>query len=133
MLLSSGDKNIYHGIKRLADMEMGIHTVHMLLSKAKEDPNRPQKQVQYFANVALKVNAKLGGVNHLLDPQSMAWLTTKKTMVVGVDVTKPGPGSISGTPSIAAMVASIDDRFAQFPASLSLQRPDWNKESKEVR
>ena len=132
VLLSSGNKNIYHGIKRLADMSMGIHTVHMVLSKAKLDPNRPNKQVQYFANVALKVNAKLGGVNHLLDERSMAWLRTKTTMVMGIDVTKPGPGSTPGTPSIAAVVASIDDRFAQFPASLSLQKPDWDKDSKEV-
>ena len=129
VLLSSGDKNIYHGIKRLMDMEMGVHTVHMLLSKARREPH---KQVQYFANVALKVNAKLGGVNHLLDPGSMKWLTEKPTMVMGIDVTKPGPGSTSGTPSIAAAVASIDSRFAQFPARLTLQAPDWNKESKEV-
>ena len=133
VLLSSGDKNIYHGIKRLADMELGIHTVHMVLSKARLDQRRPQRQVQYFANVALKVNAKLGGVNHLLDPGSMAWLTKKPTMMMGIDVTKPGPGSVQGTPSIAAAVASVDGRFAQFPASLSLQKPDWNKDSKEVR
>ena len=51
----------------------------------------------------------------------MRWLTKKKTMMVGIDVTHPGPGSRDGTPSIAAVVASVDDSFVQFPASLRIQ------------
>jgi hypothetical protein len=51
----------------------------------------------------------------------MRWLTEKKTMMVGIDVTHPGPGSRDGTPSIAAVVASVDDSFVQFPASLRIQ------------
>jgi eukaryotic translation initiation factor 2C len=69
----------------------------------------------------LKVNAKLGGINHLVEESAMKWLKEKSTMMVGMDVTHPGPNSISGTPSIAAVVASTDDTFSQFPASLSLQ------------
>jgi eukaryotic translation initiation factor 2C len=34
----------------------------------------------------------------------------------------PGYGSVKGTPSIAAVVASIDDKFGQFPASLRIQK-----------
>lgn len=39
---------------------------------------------------------------------------------------------MKGTPSIAAVVASVDDKFVQFPASLSPQKADWNKEAKEM-
>jgi eukaryotic translation initiation factor 2C len=42
-------------------------------------------------------------------------------MLVGIDVTHPGIGSKGGTPSIAAVVASVDDNFVQFPASLRIQ------------
>lgn len=42
-------------------------------------------------------------------------------MMVGIDVTHPGPGSREGTPSIAAVVASVDNKFVQFPASLRIQ------------
>lgn len=42
-------------------------------------------------------------------------------MMIGIDVTHPGPGSVKGTPSIAAVVASCDDDFAQFPCSLEIQ------------
>jgi hypothetical protein len=53
----------------------------------------------------------------------MAWLTKDKTMMVGIDVTHPGPTSRVGSPSIAAVVASVDDNFVQviipsYPACL---------------
>lgn len=131
VLLSGVDKYIYPGIKKLGDIDMGLQTIHMLLGKARD--SRPNKQDQYFSNVILKVNVKLGGMNHLLDDGSMRWLREKKTMIMGIDVTHPSPNSLPGSPSIAAVVASVDDNFVQFPASLSLQKPDWNKDSKEVR
>ncbi|KAF8881571.1 argonaute-like protein [Infundibulicybe gibba] len=118
VLLENRDNFIYPGIKRLGDVEIGVQTIHMQLSKALTDPN---KQDQYLSNVALKVNTKLGGMNHLLDAAAMRWLVKKKTMMVGIDVTHPGPGSREGTPSIAAVVANVDDTFVQFPASLRVQ------------
>ncbi|PSR77740.1 hypothetical protein PHLCEN_2v7724 [Hermanssonia centrifuga] len=111
------DKSLYSGLKRLCDVRFGIHTVCMFVKKARDQKG----QLQYFANVALKVNSKLGGINHSLDPESMRWLTDKTTMFVGIDVTHPSPKSKKGAPSIAAVVASADDKFGQFPASLRLQ------------
>ena len=118
VLLSMRDNYIYPGIKRLGDVELGLHTVHMQLSKALKDE---KKQDQYFSNVALKVNTKLGGINHTLDPTAMQWLTAKQTMVMGMDVTHPSPHSKEGTPSIAAVVASIDKSFVHYPASMRVQ------------
>ncbi|KAG2753631.1 Piwi-domain-containing protein [Suillus brevipes Sb2] len=119
VLLSRRDNFIYPGIKRICDVELGVHTIHMLTDKVVgKDAN---KQDQYFSNVALKLNTKLGGINHVLDSDSLRWLTKAKTMIVGMDVTHPGPGSIEGTPSIAAVVASVDSSFVQFPASLRCQ------------
>ena len=85
-------------------------------------------QMQYFANVALKMNMKLGGVNHSLDEGSLAILKRTPTMLVGMDVTHPGPGTVKGTPSIAAVVASSDLRFARYPCSMRIQ-----ESKKEVR
>jgi len=42
--------------------------------------------------------------------------------MVGIDVTHRGPGSRDGAPSIAAVVASEDNDFVQFPASLRIQQ-----------
>lgn len=129
VLLSGVDKFIYPGLKRMCDMQLGLSTVCMLLDKARRDKG----QDQYFSNVALKVNVKLGGVNHMLAPESMRWLLTKKTMLVGIDVTHPSPTSMKGTPSIAAVVASVDDRFVHFPAALQIQRNrNIDKDAEEV-
>jgi eukaryotic translation initiation factor 2C len=126
VLLSSFDNYIYPGIKRIGDVEVGVHTVHMLISKAFRDD---KKQDQYLSNITLKLNTKLGGINHLLDQDAMKWLRTKKTMIVGMDVTHPGRNSVPGTPSIAAVVASVDDSMVQFPASM---KPQDSQDVKEV-
>ena len=129
VLLSGVDKYIYPGLKRMCDMQLGLQTVCMLLDKARKE----RGQDQYFSNVALKVNVKLGGVNHLLAPESMRWLLEKKTMLVGIDVTHPSPTSLKGTPSIAAVVASVDDKFVHFPGDLQLQRNrNIDKDAEEV-
>lgn len=125
ILLSKKDDYIYPGIKRITSVNLGIRTQCMLLPNALKDE---RKQDQYLSNVALKVNTKLGGINHRLDANAMNWLTQKKTMMVGIDVTHPGPSSVRGTPSIAGVVGSIDKDFVQFPASLRLQ-----KSKQEVR
>jgi eukaryotic translation initiation factor 2C len=116
-LLSRWDDVTYPGIKRLCDTKIGVHSVCMQLNKALRDRGKDQ----YLSNVALKVNTKFGGINHTLDDNSLEWLKTVPTMVVGIRVTHPRPGSIWGTPSIAAVVANVDNMFVQFPVSLRLQ------------
>jgi eukaryotic translation initiation factor 2C len=118
VLLSRTDDFIYPAIKRFTCVRLGVRTQCMLLEKALRDA---KKQDQYLSNIALKVNTKLGGINHSLDPSAMKWLQDKKTMMIGIDVTHPGPNSAKGTPSIAGVVGSIDKEFVQFPASLRLQ------------
>ncbi|KAG2007096.1 argonaute-like protein [Coprinopsis cinerea AmutBmut pab1-1] len=117
VILSSGDKHVYNGIKKLCDTQLDLPTVCVQTAKFRKEKGQPQ----YFANVALKVNMKLGGVNHVLDKDNMTWLKQKPTMLVGMDVTHPGPGSRLGTPSVAAVVASCDPDFAQFPCSMEIQ------------
>lgn len=73
----------------------------------------------YFANVALKFNLKLGGTNHTLEKSYMGILSKDQTMVVGIDVVHPSPGS--GKASVASMVASIDKNLAQWPVDLQVQ------------
>lgn len=93
VMLSNGDKNIYEGLKHLCDVYLGVATVCVHVAKIRKEKG----QRQYFANVALKVNMKLGGVNHKLDENTGRWLSSVPTMVVGMDVTHPGPGSAKGT------------------------------------
>lgn len=89
VVLNTRDNYIYPGLKRIGDVELGIHTVCMQLEKALARGDS-KKQDQYFSNVALKVNTKLGGINHKLDAKDLKWLQEKKTMVLGADVTHRG-------------------------------------------
>ncbi|KAL5479122.1 hypothetical protein ACEPAI_2410 [Sanghuangporus weigelae] len=122
VFMTGRDPDIYPGLKMPCDMKLGIQTVCMLMPKVKKE----RGQDQYFSNIALKVNTKLGRINHQIHPDSLRWL--KNTMLVGMDVTLPEVGCAKGTPSIAAVVASCDGNFMHYPASLRLQ-----EHRKEVR
>ncbi|KAF3906958.1 hypothetical protein AA313_de0209849 [Arthrobotrys entomopaga] len=124
--IPSKDQRMYECIKRGGDIVAGISTVVVTMDKAnkKGNLNDPQRAAQYFANVAMKVNLKAGGRNHmladkLLDPLLEAG--KPPAMLLGADVTHPSPGSAKGVPSLAAVVASCDKTFGQFPASIRLQ------------
>ncbi|KAL9083257.1 MAG: hypothetical protein Q9165_008610 [Trypethelium subeluteriae] len=106
---------IYKKIKALGDVTYGVHTVCMTASNLLKD------DIGTFANIALKVNAKLGGVNHSLAPNHCSLIRQGTTMVVGIDVTHPSPGSSEDAPSVVAMVASIGPDLGQWPAELCLQ------------
>ncbi|KAI5793057.1 Piwi domain-containing protein [Geopyxis carbonaria] len=117
VFLPSADKGVYAAVKYCGDTKAGIHTVCSQWSKVSKEKGQPQ----YLANEALKFNMKLGGWNHMLGTKQLGPLGVGRTMIVGCDVTHPSPGSLKGTPSIAGVVASIDDNFIQYPASLRLQ------------
>jgi eukaryotic translation initiation factor 2C len=76
---------------------------------------------QYHANVALKVNLKLGGQNQFLHNSKLGVIAEGKTTVIGIDVTRPALGSSTNAPSVASIVASIDRTLAQWPADLCIQ------------
>ena len=106
IVLPDSDASTYKQIKTFGDIEYGITTV-CVLDEARKFYSPPYgSATQYFANVALKINLKLGGTNHVLQNQTPLYETT---MVIGIDVTHPSPGSAKKTaPSVAAMVASVD-------------------------
>ena len=120
IILPARDPALYNRIKQLGDITFGIHTVCVVADKF------CKRGVRYYANVALKFNLKLGGVNQLLDNKDnktkpLGIIDDGKTMVVGLDVTHPSPGSTSNAPSVAGMVASVDKILGQWPAILRIQ------------
>jgi eukaryotic translation initiation factor 2C len=110
------DTTIYNRIKFACDVKEGLRNVCVVASKFSKPRND-----QYFANVALKFNLKLGGRNQLVDNLKLGVIAEGKTMVVGIDVTHPSPGSSSAAPSVAGIVASVDHWLAQWPADLRIQ------------
>ncbi|KIW12117.1 hypothetical protein PV08_09391 [Exophiala spinifera] len=112
VFLPNKDTAIYNQVKYTCDVKAGLLNV-CVTEKFFNDNND-----QYFANVCLKVNLKLGGRNHSLESHKLGIIAEGKTMVVGLDVTHPSPGSAPNAPSVAAVVASVDRMLGQFPAEL---------------
>ena len=132
---SSKSPALYAAIKYLGDVAYGIHTSQVLVEKLNKYLLKSDRNglLQYLANVALKWNVRLGGVNQQV-PATETPLTpgsggkpnilasASRTMLVGIDVTHPSPGSKEDSPSVAAVVASIDARYTHYPASIRCQQ-----------
>jgi eukaryotic translation initiation factor 2C len=115
VILPVNDSVIYNRIKYAGDVREGIINVCVVAQKF------AKANSQYHVNVALKVNLKLGGQNQVLDSSKLGLLAEGKTMVVGLDVTHPAPGASSNAPSVASIVASVDQKLGQWPAELRIQ------------
>lgn len=61
IILPSAYTLLYNRVKHIGDVKVGVHTVCVV------GPKFAKAQSLYFANVALKLNLKLGGINHLVD------------------------------------------------------------------
>jgi len=104
---------LYNRIKQLGDMEYGIHTICTVEEKFADAAD------EYLANLDLKFNLKLGGINHTIQTSQFDIIDNGTTMIVGLDVTHPSPGSNAS--SVAGMVGSIDRFLGQWPATVEIQ------------
>jgi eukaryotic translation initiation factor 2C len=106
---------LYAEIKRVSDTVIGIATQciqakHMFAAKR-----------QYCANVCLKMNVKLGGMNSFLSSAQLPFVSERPTIIFGADVTHPAPGSASNQ-SIAALVGSMDAQCSRYAAAIRVQK-----------
>jgi hypothetical protein len=106
---------LYAEVKRVTDTVIGvisqcIQSKHMMAAKR-----------QYCANVSLKLNVKLGGINSFLGGSQLSFIAERPTIVIGADLTHPTAGS-SGNPSIAALVGSMDAQCSKYSTSIRIQK-----------
>ncbi|KAK0493443.1 argonaute-like protein [Armillaria luteobubalina] len=115
ILPDGSNADLYTAVKHCGDIKRGVANQCLRVGKCRN------AKMQYWANVALKINAKLGGVNVIPDPKSAPIISDPRTptIVMGADVMHPAPGSQS--PSYASVVASIDSDAARYMAKTTLQ------------
>ncbi|KAK4257346.1 hypothetical protein QN277_006944 [Acacia crassicarpa] len=103
-ILPDNNGSLYGDLKRICETDLGLIS-QCCLTKHVFKVNR-----QYLANVALKINVKMGGRNTVL-LDALSWriplVSDIPTIIFGADVTHPESGEDS-SPSIAAVVASQD-------------------------
>lgn len=125
VVLGEHSQDVYASIKRVGDLSAGIPTVCVRRQTINDAARGSPGDLQKISDIALKLNLKIAGDNHYLAPESLQRLRTPQgsatTIVIGADVSHPNKSSRAGTPSVAAVVGSIDDNFVKFPGSMRLQ------------
>lgn len=113
LFIMNNRNELYDSVKNFLECKIGIPSQCVL------DKNVSKAQDQTCMNIAMKINAKMDGVNTIVGVASP--VLQVPTMVVGADVSHAAPGS--GAPSISSVVASFD-RFAfKYGASVRLSNP----------
>ena len=115
MVMTAQKGSLRGNLKYLGDVLRKIPTQFVL--KDNVFPKDNSKQILH--NLCLKINHKLGGMNHALC--KIPPIMNQPVMVVGADVTHPKPGDDSERPSIAAVVGSTDPNVSQFNVEVRLQ------------
>ncbi len=125
VVLPGKDTATYQMLKHVADVQVGIHTVCTVANTRNAKKAWIKANYDEIANLMLKVNLKMGGNNVNLsiaeNDNEVLDLLSSTTMIVGADVTHPGPASMTDTDSVAAVVASEDSSFNKYPASIRCQ------------
>ncbi|XP_050220335.1 protein argonaute 1 [Mercurialis annua] len=104
VVLPDNNGSLYGDLKRICETDLG------LVSQCCLTKHVFRMSKQYLANVALKINVKVGGRNTVLVDaisRRIPLVSDRPTIIFGADVTHPHPGEDS-SPSIAAVVASQD-------------------------
>jgi eukaryotic translation initiation factor 2C len=129
IVLENLDTGMHPNIKRLVEVNHGVHTLCILGGKIdyirKKNPMQdPGFACQFLSNYALKFNSKFGGLNHRLSSTALDLYlgdSRNSTIILGADVTHPTHGDVMGFPSIACVVGSTDHDFQNYPGSMRLQ------------
>ncbi|KAH6927291.1 hypothetical protein HPB50_001252 [Hyalomma asiaticum] len=112
----------YPRIKYLAETRYGLITQCVALQVKDPSPS-------YCGNLMRKIKAKLGLVDKAM-PRLINDFKFEDVLVMGADVSHHGPNELQ--PSVAAIVASIDDRASRYVASIRLQQKSKGKKRVEI-
>ncbi|KAK0210361.1 Piwi domain-containing protein [Desarmillaria ectypa] len=119
-VLPENAADLYVAVKRAGDVVHGIPTQCVRWTRKFHEGYNARQFNQYHNNLILKINTKLAGRGFVPQDPAMMFFASVPTMIIGADVSHAAPGSMA--PSVASMVASIDQYGAQYTARMEIQR-----------
>jgi eukaryotic translation initiation factor 2C len=117
-ILPKSSVSLYTALKSALDIHYGIASQVMLAEKALKE----RGQAQYIANIAMKVNVKLGGTNCTIDEPLFK---KDRYMLIGGDLSLAGPSATRRDPVPPASSALVGtwDRSCTAYTSISSMQP----------
>ncbi|CAB4436040.1 unnamed protein product [Rhizophagus irregularis] len=115
---------LYETIKRVMDTEIGC-----LSQCVSVDSRKNFRSPQYCANLAMKINLKLGGVNSILPEDKLRLPSGEEVLFLGADVTHPKD---KNGKSICAVVGSLDNQAGRFITKYQDQERSGKEEILEI-
>jgi len=112
VLLPSNALDIRRRVKHWGDVDNAVAT--QCVREGKWEGLKDQ----YCNNVALKINAKIGGINSSIAQP----IVPPFSMIIGADVGHPAPG-VTNRPSVTSLVASVDVDATRYASFARVQAP----------
>ncbi|KAI9841958.1 MAG: hypothetical protein M1837_000278 [Sclerophora amabilis] len=115
-MIHGASERLYKIIKNVCEIQFGVASQVMLVEKALS----PRGQPQYIANIGLKVNVKLGGVNSIIQEP----LLQRSWMMLGGDTSHPSPAQLRMNPpppTFSALSASWNTSCTAYSSVASAQ------------
>ncbi|KAL1683603.1 Piwi domain-containing protein [Schizophyllum commune] len=113
VLLPQSAKGIRQETKHWGDVVKGVITQCVRQDKVKRAND------QYYNNVAIKINARLGGRAAQVQSEMSGFMKSAPYMIVGADVSHPAPGQ--ARPSMISLVYSTDADAVRYGAITDIQ------------
>ncbi|XP_050701714.1 protein argonaute-2-like isoform X2 [Eriocheir sinensis] len=120
------NKDLYDRLKKIGDRKICVVT------QGVKDTNVKKNAPPVVGNLLLKINAKIGGVNYVVQRNELE-IFSDPVMIMGADVNHP-PAHDKATPSLAAVVASMNNTASKYAAEVRHQkcRTEMIQELKEM-
>uniref|UniRef100_A0A061QLG7 Putative argonaute n=1 Tax=Cupiennius salei TaxID=6928 RepID=A0A061QLG7_CUPSA len=129
IVIPDNNENLYRHIKKSAETVIGLITQCIRQKTVLKITNpRTRCASQLVANLFLKINAKMEGINYTLVLSEIPSLLWKPVIVIGADVNHPGAYR-ELKESLAACAGSLDARCSLYAVRT---RPQKNKNSNKM-
>ncbi|TFK69578.1 argonaute-like protein [Pluteus cervinus] len=114
-VLPDNVQDFYNAVKHFGDIKQGVATQCLRSSKAF------RANEQYWMNVLLKVNVKLGGMNLIPEATPVSPIQSIPTLIIGADVAHPPPG-LEEAASYTSVVGNVDSNAVRYIANIQVQK-----------